>query len=62
VIPAAKSGKIASVAMTRQLMLIIIIALVVGSGLAATDNSNAIKSFCENIVGEALERTRGVIE
>jgi len=47
--------------MSKQVMLIIIAALVVGSGLAASDNSSAIKSFCENIVGEAVERTRPML-
>ncbi len=45
--------------MNNQLLIIIILALLAGSGLLAADNKGAIKKFCENIVGEAVERTRG---
>jgi len=39
--------------------IIIIIALLAGSGLLAVDNKGAIKEFCNNLVGEAIEQTRG---
>ena len=41
--------------MNNKLLIIIIIALLMGSGLLAADNSGAIESFCKNLVGEAVE-------
>ena len=41
--------------MNNKLLIIIIIALLMGSGLLAADNSGAIESFCKNLVGHTLE-------
>lgn len=48
--------------MSKEILIVIIIALLLGSGLLAADNSGAIREFCENIVGEAVERARGPLE
>lgn len=45
--------------MNNQMLIAIIVVLLAGSGLLAVDNKGAIKSFCEKLVGEAIEATRG---
>jgi len=44
-----------------DIKLIIILALLAGSGLYGINSRDKIKEFCENIVGTAVEQTRGTL-